>query len=127
MSYRNQKMFSLTILICLHTSLLNVDHRQLQLRSPISHNSIHLSFEVFQSLLQSHAILGINFRSAQFTYSHVTLLRGPDANNWITFLYKFRACVVKNTMLPFNRLNIDILIIYKVSFIQKMFFHIFLT
>ena len=87
------------ILICLHTSLLNVGHQELQLRSLISHNSIHLSFEVFQSLLQSLATFGINCRSAQFTYGHVTLLTGPDANNWITFLYKFRACVVKNTML----------------------------
>ena len=85
MSNKNQKIFSLTILICLHTSLLNVGHGELQLRSSISHNSIHLSFEVFQSLLQSHAILGINLKSAQFTYGHVTLLPGPDANNWITF------------------------------------------
>ena len=74
-------MFNFIILICLHTSLLKVGHRELQLRSSISHNSIHLSFEVFQSLLQSHATLGINCRSAQFTYGRVTLLAGPDANN----------------------------------------------
>ena len=94
MSNKNQKMFSLTILICLHTSLLNVGHRELQLRSSISHNSIHLSSEVLQSLLQSHATLGISCRSAQFTYGQVTLLTGPDTNNWITFLYKFRACEI---------------------------------
>ena len=102
MSSKNQKLFSLTILICLHTSQLNVGHGELQLRSSISHNSIHLSFEVSQSLLQSHATLGINCRSAQFTYGQVTLLTGPDINNWITFLYKFRACVIKNTILHLN-------------------------
>ena len=85
MCNKNQKMFSFTILICLHTSLLNIGHREAQLRSSISHNSIHFRFEVFQSLLQSHATLGINCRSAQLTYGHVTLLTGPDANNWITF------------------------------------------
>ena len=72
-SYKNQKMFSFTILVCLNTSLLNVGHWELQLRSSISHNSIHFSFEVFQSLLQSHTTLGINCRSAQFTYGHVTV------------------------------------------------------
>ena len=102
-------MFSLTILICLHTSLFNVGPRELQLRSSISHNSIHLSFEVFQSLLQSHAILGINFRSAQFTYGHVTLLPGPDNNNWITFFCinlelvwsKIQCCILTGEILTF--------------------------
>ena len=85
MSNKNQKMFSFTILICLRTSLLNIGHREVQLRSSISHNSIHLRFELFQSLIHSHATLGINCRCAQFTYGHATLLTGPDAIDWITF------------------------------------------
>ena len=57
-------MFSFMILICLHTGLLNIGHQLVQLRSSISHNSIHLQVEGFQSLLRSHATLGINCRSA---------------------------------------------------------------
>ena len=64
-------MYRFTILVSLHTSLLNICHREVQLRSSISHNSIHLRFEVFQSLLQSHATMCINCRYAQFTYGHV--------------------------------------------------------
>ena len=85
MSNKNKKMFSVMILICLHICLLNIGNQERQLRSSISHNSIQLRAEVFQSLLQSDATLGINCRSAHLTYGHMTLLTGPNAINWILF------------------------------------------
>ena len=83
MSNKNQKMYSFTILICLQTSLINIGHQEVQLRSSVSHNSIHLKFEVFQIVLQSYSA---SCRSAQLTYGHVTLLTRPGANKWITVL-----------------------------------------
>ena len=77
-------MFSFMILICLHTGLLNIEHQEVQLRPSLSYNSIHLRAEVFQSLLQTHATLGINCSGAHSTYGHLTLLTGPEANNWIS-------------------------------------------
>ena len=71
-----------------HTGLLNIGHQEVQLRSSISHNSIHLQVEGFQSLLRSHATLGINCRSAHLFPGHLTLLTGPDANNLISFFCK---------------------------------------
>ena len=78
-------MFRFMVLICLHTGLMNIGNQERQVRSSISHNSIHLRAEVFQSLLQSDASLGINCRSAHLTYGHMTLLTGPNAINWILF------------------------------------------
>ena len=85
--YYSQLGLSYNQPICLHTGVLNIGHQEVQLRSSISHNSIHLQVKGFQSLLRLHATLGINYRSAHLASGHLTLLTGPDANyNWISFL-----------------------------------------
>ena len=110
------------ILICLHTSLLNIGHQKVQLRSSIPHDSIHLRAEVFQNLL-SHATLCINCRCAHFTYGHVTLLTGLVGSSEYLFFCKYlelvrsklQCCILMGETLTFYKID-------KVRFIQNPVF-----